>query len=394
MASFFLFGGMIVLVTQTARLLTRETTFPSMAVYLLIGIAFNALNIPLGFIDEGLQHGIHILAELGIVILLFRVGLESNLATLLRQLKKASLIWLGDVGLSAVLGFVVARSVLGFPLLASLFVATALSATSVGLVAIVWQNANRLETEEGALLIDIAELDDISAIVLMALLFSLAPALASGKPITLSLLGPPLIYLLIKLAAFLTFCVLFSLYVEARITNLFRDSLTNMFAAVVGITFLISGLASWMGFSLAVGAIFSGFAFSRDPSGMELDHELESLFQLFVPFFFVNIGLGLQLTLIPNALLPGLILFAAAVFGKLIGTSLPALFVTNKQAALLLGVSMIPRAEIAMIVMLNGIQTKSLSAEVFGAMVVVSLLTSLLIPPLLSMLFAKGQHQT
>lgn len=391
MQSFFLLCGIVVLLALLARGLVRKSPVPDVLVYILLGIALNLANLTFPFMDGTLREGLHIMSEMGIVILLFRVGLESDLGNLISQLKVASVIWIGDVSVSATLGYLTARYVLGFPFLPSLFVAIALSATSVGITAAVWQSAGRLDSREGALLIDVAELDDISAILLMGLLFSLAPSLHSSQAIPLLSIAKMTGILLLKFLAFFVLCALFARYVEGHLTRYFKkESLSGVLIAVIGVTFLIAGFAEWIGFSLAIGAIFAGFAFSNDPAELELDKELDTLFYFFVPFFFVQLGMGLDLKLLGSSLALGGVLFVAACLGKTLGSGLFALpLLRSPRQTLMLSLSMIPRAEIAMLVMLFGYKHHFVPARLFGAMVVVTLFTCLLPPPLLSWLFQK-----
>lgn len=394
MSIFFLFTGLSVLAALLSQRFFEPRRVPAVVAYLLLGLVANVINLKLHFLNEHLLSGIHILGEMGIVLLLFRVGLQSNLDTLVKQLRKASIVWVGNVTLSGLLGYITAYYILKFPLVASMFIAVALSATSVGITAAVWQSAGRLHSPEGGLLIDVAELDDISAIILMALLFSLVPFLTSGQVPSAHLLLSQSGFLVLKFLAFVGLCFLFSVFVEQHITTFFKSiSSSSMFVAVLGITFVVSGLASWLGFSLAIGAIFAGFAFSRDPAEIEINEELNMLYLLFVPFFFINIGLSVKLDLIQHALIPGVLLFVAASIGKFVGAGLPAFFVAGKKQAIYLGISMIPRAEIAMVVMLYGYQSKPqvVSSQAFGAMVMVSLLSCLLVPILLNILFLREE---
>ena len=126
----------------------------------------------MGLFSESEKWSFGLLGELGVICILFRVGLENDPRQLLRQLPRAVSIWIGNVVLSALLGYVAARYVLGYDLIPSLFVATALSATSVGVSVLIWESAGRLKSELGEQLIDVAELDDISAIVFMVTLFA------------------------------------------------------------------------------------------------------------------------------------------------------------------------------------------------------------------------------
>lgn len=114
---------------------------------------------------------------MGIISLLFRVGLESNLAGLIRQLPCASFILLGNLSCSGILGFLAASKLLSLKLIHSLFISIAMIATSVGISVSVWQEAKVLDTDNGELLVDIAEMDDIAAIALMSLFFAMIPVL-------------------------------------------------------------------------------------------------------------------------------------------------------------------------------------------------------------------------
>jgi Kef-type K+ transport system membrane component KefB len=105
--------------------------------------------------------------------------LESNLAGLLTQLKRASYVWLAGVAISAAVGYL-AAAFMGLALIPRLFVAIALTATSVGVSVGVWHEAGALESSTGELLVDVAEMGDISGIIFMALLFAIAPVLQSG----------------------------------------------------------------------------------------------------------------------------------------------------------------------------------------------------------------------
>lgn len=114
---------------------------------------------------------------MGIVFLLFRVGLESELRKLVENLRDATLVWLADIAASGALGFVFAHHLLGLALVPSLFVAVAMTATSVGVSVAVWREEGALDSRRGQLLLDVAELDDVSDVVLMALLLAVAGVL-------------------------------------------------------------------------------------------------------------------------------------------------------------------------------------------------------------------------
>jgi Kef-type K+ transport system membrane component KefB len=252
------------------------------------------------------------------------------------------------------------------------------------------------------LLLDIAELDDISSIILMALLFAVVPVLHAGArtslfPLVLEEAG----VLFLKLALFGGFCVFFSLYIEERLTSFFRniEAVPASMLMVAGTGFIIAALAGILGFSVAIGAFFAGLVFSRDPTSVKIDASFAALYDLFSPFFFIGIGLNLQLGALSSSLGLGIILVAAAVVGKFVGTAGPALLGMGLSGATLLGISMIPRAEIAMVVMQRGLHLGewAVPPEVFAGMVLVSAVTCIFGPLFVRRLlqrWPRGKVQT
>ena len=172
-------GGLIALAILVKSGLKR-IGIPSLLGFMALGFFIRLIDSSLGFLTESIQSVFEFLANVGIICLLFKVGLESNLSGLLKQLKRASIIWFGNVIFSGGLGFVASFYIFGLPLIPSLFIAVALTATSVGISVIVWKESNALRSSTGELLVDIAEMDDISGIVFMALLFSVVPVLKNS----------------------------------------------------------------------------------------------------------------------------------------------------------------------------------------------------------------------
>ena len=187
--------GVTVILAILIKAALERIGIPPLVGYLLLGIAMGLINGWVHFLTPPVREVYAFLAELGIISLLFRVGLESNLAGLIHQLPRASFILLGNLSFSGILGFLAASKLLQLELIPSLFISIALMATSVGISVSVWQEAKALKTEDGALLIDIAEMDDIAAIALMSLFFAMIPVLngeveANILPVFLRTIGP------------------------------------------------------------------------------------------------------------------------------------------------------------------------------------------------------------
>lgn len=289
------------------------------------------------------------LADLGVIALLFRVGLESDFERLLDQLPEASWIGFGNVLGSGGIAFLTAYNLIGWPLLPSLFVATALTATSVGVTVAIWEGAGQIDTREGTTLLDVAELDDLMGILLMALLFSAAPLLrSSGGADLLSTLAATLGGMLLKLVLFGGACFLFARYLERSMTNFF-DRLhagEGTMLVMLGVGIIVAAVAGLSGFSTAIGAFFAGLIFSRDPHTTKYMDAFSPLHDLLAPFFFVGIGLHLAPEAMAGISGSVMLLLLAAVVGKVAGAYVPAGPFLGSSGALVLGLSLVPRARL------------------------------------------------
>jgi Kef-type K+ transport system membrane component KefB len=394
-----LVGATVVVAALTGAALGR-VGMPSIVGSILVGLALSAADHWWGLLAGSPREGFRFLAEAGLVVLLFRIGLESDLPALLGQLRRAATIWVSDVGTSAVVGFLTARVLVGFELLPSLFVAAAFSATSVGISTGAWREHDALHTPSGALLLDLAELDDISGIMLMTLLFALVPVLrgtGGSETAILPQVATAAGWLVLKFVSFVALCLGFSRYLERRLTGWFRrlDPSAGPVLLVVGSGFVIAAIAALLGFSLAIGALFAGLAFSRDPQEASIDRAFDSLYRFLAPFFFIGIGIGIDVTALGTGLSLGLLLLAVAVTVKVLGVGLPTMAIAGWGTGIVLGVSMIPRAEIALIVMQRG-QTMAggiVSPELFAGMVTVTIGTCIAAPLAIGPLLRRYPQQ-
>jgi Kef-type K+ transport system membrane component KefB len=293
-------------------------------------------------------------------------------------------------------GFTAVYLLLGLDLLPALLVGTALTATSVGVSVATWQEAGAIGSDSGRLTLDVAELDDIGGILIMALVFALIPVLEGGGSLWAPVTGT-LLALLAKLAAFAVLCYLFARYlVEPMLAWAARTENTpDLMIMVAGIGFAIAALAGWLGFSLAIGALFAGLVFSHNRTATRAERSFRDLYAFLTPFFFINIGYHVDPASLGGAAQFGGVLLTAAVLGKLVGVGIPAWRVAGAGGALLIAVSMLPRAEIAMIVMhqARSLGEGVISNQLYAGMVLVSAVTCLLTPLALRFLMARVRQR-
>jgi len=378
--------GALLLVVVGLRAGARRLHWPPFAAFLLVGLALGALDLRVPVLPPDVRGILGFLANAGLVALLFRVGLRSDLTGLVSEFPTASRIWLGDVVVSGVVAWGAAHLLLGLDLVASLFVTVALTATSVGVAVASWSEADALSSAEGEALVDTAELDDVSAVVLVALLIAFVPVLqghtTGGAATAVRVTGT----LLVTFVGLIAAGLLFGRYLEPLTSRYFERerSRPGPLLLIVGTGFVIAGVSELLGFSLAIGAFLAGITYSRDPNAKAIERAFDPFYAFFTPFFFIGIGIAVDprsLTALPTV---GVVLLVAAIVGKLLGAGIPAALLLGRTPGLLIGLSMIPRAEIALLAMERGHALGLVPEGVFAAMAGVSLVTALVVPLLVT----------
>jgi Kef-type K+ transport system membrane component KefB len=371
--------GVILAAALLVKGACERARLPPLAGYLLLGIAGAALDAKLSIFDERDLRIIGVLGQFGVIVLLFSVGMNSKLGSLFKQLRRAGPVWVLNMLVAGVAGYATVRYLLGFDVLASVVAGVALTATSVGVPSEEWERRGLIDTDEGQLFVDVAELDDISGVLLMALLFAVLPAMMRDttdhgesaeatspstqtvefalSSIPWSEVGVTAAALLGKLVLLAAACALFAKFVIKPLVRAVRRWECGADAAIsiTAVGAIIAGAAGLLGFSVAIGAFFAGLAFSSRGEQITSQGALETLRDVSVPFFFVSVGLEVDPTLLGELALPATAIFVAAVAGKFVGAAAPAWPMLGAGGATLLGLSMIPRAEITLIVLSQGL---------------------------------------
>jgi Kef-type K+ transport system membrane component KefB len=375
--------GLLIVFSILSKAVLERLGLPDLLGYLLIGVGLSLLHHVWPTALSADARLLTFLAQIGVVTLLFRIGLECKIEHLWKRLPGATWIWIVNVSVS--LGVVLATclALLAWPLLPSLFVAVALTATGIGVSVHVWRNSEQLGSAKGALMLDVAELDDLLGVVLLAVLTALAPELRSGW--SADLLVPTVLTLgstVGKLGMLALGGLLFARYLEYPLTHWLNDlqPRPDTMISVLGIGLVVAGLTALLGFSAAIGGFFAGLIFSGDPLSVKIDASFDSVHDLFVPFFFIFVGYSVDLSVLAGTLGPVLLLLCAAVLGKGLGSFLPVAQQLRPTSALVFAVALIPRSEITIIVMERGLDLGVVSQETFGVVVAVVALTMVGVP--------------
>lgn len=369
-----LFGCLIVVALGIKAAFERWQLPPLMG-YIALGWLLRITLMPIPHVSELTSLLIGFLAQVGIVFFLFQVGLETHVKKFIALVGRSGFVGICNILFSGLCAYGVTL-LFHLSLIPALFVSVAMTATSIGVSLASWR---RIDTEEGQFLLDLVVIDDVLGILLLSILMSVAPVLAGLNDLTL---GADLLLVVVKLAGFLVVCALFSEFVEPKLmTWLSRyERMPDSMLSVLAISLLIAAVAEYLGFSLALGAFFAGIAFSRDPKAIRIDASLGPLLDLFVPFFFIGIGYLISLEAAWEMKGFALVLLAAAVVGKVLGTWIPSKMVG--MGSLLIALSMVPRAEVALVIMEQGKQLGSwaVSEPLFSAVALVAFATSVITP--------------
>lgn len=335
---------------------------------------------------------ISVLSELGVIILLFEIGLESDLKELLRVGMQSTVVAVVGVVVPFALGTAGLILLFGIPSVPAVFAGAALTATSIGITAKVLVEIQRLSSREGQIIIGAAVLDDILGIIVLAVVASLA---RDGK-VEIS----NVIYLIVSAAVFLVGSIWLGRLLTPFFVTLVNGMKTRgqLLLSALIVAFILSYVAAAVQLEAILGAFTAGLILAETEKQRDLQEQVIPLADMLVPIFFVVVGARTDVGVL-NPLLPenraGLImasfLVVVAIFGKVVtGLSVFGQPGINRLA---IGVGMIPRGEVGLVFAAVGSTSGVLSKSLEAAIIVMVILTTFLAPPLLRVVFTQGDDR-
>lgn len=365
----------------------KRLAITSIPFLILLGLLFQGV-VPF---ENNYDEIIGLFGEIGLIMILFQVGIESNLKELLRQIKDAVAISVFEITISFIVVFFTLFYLLGINFDTALIFGVAFTATSIAVTVTLWEEIGALKTKSGQLLLDLSAMDDIAGVTLMAITFGFLANL-QGQQIEFN---NPYIYLPIftvsaKLLILIVACYGFSIYVEPKLTSFLQkyELTPDPIITIICLALIFADLIGFIGLSIALGAFLLGLSFSRDSKTVRMFHSYQTLELFFIPFFFFSIGYFVTgLADISWFLI--LVIFAAVAFGKLIGVLIPSMLIgIPYRNAFLVSLSMVPRAEITLFILHYSKSYLNISPPLYTSAVIVSLI-SCLIPLFIKPLFLK-----
>ncbi|HEX8368652.1 MAG TPA: cation:proton antiporter [Pyrinomonadaceae bacterium] len=331
---------------------------------------------------------IGVLAEIGVIFLLFMVGLETKPQAILKVGMKAAIVAVLGVIIPFAAGYLI-MFLTGRSNIEAMFLGAALVATSVGITARVLSGMNLLDAETARIILGAAVIDDILGLLILAVVKSISTtgvnylslAVTAGLAIGFTVLVAGLI------APFLT-------RIAPKIQRLRIGDSLFIFGLILCLG--LSVAAAYIGVAAIIGAFLAGMALAESAEdNHEMHRQTRGLTEFLVPFFLVNIGMQLKLEIFRDAsvIVLALVVTLAAVVTKLVGCGLAALDLGWRRAGQI-GMGMVPRGEVGVVVAQIGLTlvtvegTRAIDDNLFGVILFMAVATTLIAPPFIKMLFA------
>ncbi|NPV29521.1 MAG: cation:proton antiporter [Firmicutes bacterium] len=368
----------VLLAAGIGRVISLRLNIPFVVGEILTGVAIGPSV--LGLVHE--SEFLRVLSELGAVFLLFTVGLETDVREMIKVGFPAVLAGTLGVVFPFAGGFAFARQ-FGSNFIEAAFLGTALVATSVGITSKVLLELDALKERYSRVILGAAVLDDILAMLLLAGVLGLkAGGISAGEVLV------PLLTALLFVAIFMFgIPLLLKRFLSERKRIEFVQS---PILPVITFLFGLSALSTYIGLAAIIGAFLAGLTVSELREYYRIEEEVAPIYALFSPFFFVFIGLQLDIRIFlrPETLTLIVLITILAIVTKFAGASLGA-FTLGRQEATIIGAGMVPRGEVGILVAGLGLNLKVISMDVFGIVVAMSILTTLTTPPVLACLINK-----
>ena len=324
---------------------------------------------------------LHALAELGVMFLLFQVGLHIRLRDMMRVGKTALIVAVLGVVLPFIFGWAI-LSASGHPQIEAIFMGAAMVATSVGITAQVLADKGLLTHQTAKVILAAAVIDDVLGLLVLAVVSSMG----AGQSIDyIGLLTSTAVSVIFVAAA-----ARLGSPTVSRVMPRLRKSLRSQeaeFAVGVSFLFFMALLASYSGVAAIIGAFLAGMALAESV-GERTSTMVQGAGELMIPFFLASIGLQMDLSVFgkPATVTLAIAIVIAAVLSKGVGCGLGAYRMGAKNM-LRVGVGMVPRGEVGMVVAQIGLAKGSVTQDVYGVAVFMAVATTVIAPPLLSLAY-------
>jgi Kef-type K+ transport system membrane component KefB len=323
-----------------------------------------------------------VLAEIGVIILLFTIGLQTKVDQIMKVGGTSLVVATLGVILPFFFGYLYTLTV-EHSTVEAMFIGAAMVATSVGITARVLADLGIIDSRAARVILGAAVIDDIIGLLVLAVVTGVGKGAISYVKIALVTL---------EAIGFVIFIVVIGKRLVFRVAPRLSFFKSRNAPFILAILFCLglSAVASYIDLAAIVGAFMAGMVLAELNIEFNFSLKFESLYDFLVPFFFVVMGTQVDLSVFTRFNLIGaaLILTVFAIAGKLIGCGIGAIGLGLKEASLV-GVGMVPRGEVGMIVASIGLGMGAISSDLYSIVIFMVVVTTLLTPPILAQMIHK-----
>lgn len=373
----------ILLLTKIAAHYSVKLKIPSVIGELLVGIVIGPAMLnwihPTTFINY--------FSELGVIVLMFIAGLEGDLKLLIKYWAPALTVATLGVIVPTGTAFLLCHNLFNFSVKASVFMGLVLSATSVSITIQVLKEMHRLNTRAGAIICGAAVADDIICVILLGIASSVYGTSQHES----------IWWMVLKMFLFFVIVLLIGKFIVPKFLSIFQDlnATESDTAGAMILCFGTAALAVMMGMSDVLGAYFAGLAISETDFEDHLEDKIEPIgYAVFIPVFFVSIGLQISFKGMQNDILFIILLIITAILGKQIGCGLAAkMFHLSWTESNVVGAGMVSRGEMALVVANVALSSHLIDQNHYTAMILVTVITTLVAPLILKLFILKSNKK-
>ena len=374
--------ALILVAAKVVALISKRFKLPAVFGELLVGLLLGPSVLGWLHQDDFLK----VISQLGVIILMFIAGLETDLEMMKKVGLAAFLAATGGVIMPLVLG-TLAGLAFGLPFFVSLFLGTALTATSVSISAETLQELGKLRTREGTAILGAAVIDDVMGVVVLAIVLSMN----NGSSIWLPL-GKMVLFFVIATIVGMKLLP----WLNKHLIRWHNHTEEAVLAVVISFVLFYAWAAEELGGVAAItGAYLIGVLFSRLEIKDRLDKGVRSLgYGFFIPIFFVGIGLQANFSSLLDAPMLALVVAAIAVISKIVGCFGGAWLGRLKVGeSALVGIGMISRGEVALVVATLGLSAGVIDNKVFSIVIFMTVFTTVITPLMLKLAYNAAERR-
>ena len=350
---------------------------------------------------------VYTFAELGVIFLLFTVGLETKVKDLMDSGRAALFCAVLGVIIPFIFGFILVMTLGDGHMNHALFLAAAMVATSVGITARIIKDMHLMDTKEARIIIAAAVIDDILGMIVLAIVQGMVQ---SGE-LSIVEIAKITIQAVVFVLAIIAVCK----WVVPKVYDYFDNrrkvkesqgkvpASANMLVLAIIVCLAMSAFAEWIGLAAIIGAFLAGMLFADHAWEWDLEHKLDSITSFLLPFFFLNVGMQVNIFSLSNGsvALLAVVAIVLALISKYIGCGIGAKIgdrTIDRQSFNIIGVGMMPRGEVGIIIATIGLGIvvngeRAMSEELYTVVVLMSVITTIIAPPILAKLFRKKYHE-